>query len=287
MKHVLLEHSTCAHASENTRTAKQLRFLGILFALVLLSANGAFAAVAGSLLSGSTGTVTVSLSSVIFNNDPAALGGGNSDVATGTVLSFSGCPSGTLNAAGCLQTAEGITVLSPFTQASIPSNNFMTFAFHPNLVFSVLGAGPGSPNTNCASVTVIGTSCSVIAGSPILLTLQANNTTLASLAVNGKASDTGTGGLATGSPYNGSFSQTLTALLPNGATPTPANIQLYFCPSGTCTAGDLTSGRSITSSQSGSFFATAASVPEPSALGTAALGLFLIGIGTKRTTRKR
>ena len=31
-------------------------------------------------------------------------------------------------------------------------------------------------------------------------------------------------------------------------TPSPQNIQLYFCPSGTCVAADFTSGKSFTTS---------------------------------------
>lgn len=261
----------------------EARILAKVASITLLTAACGSATVIGNLFTGSSGTVTVSLNSVIFNNDPAAIGGGNSDVATGTNLAFAGC-SGALNSPGCLQTQEGITVLSPFTAASVPSNNFLTFAAHPQLVFSVTGVGPGSGNTNCATAVNPGDSCSVFAGSPILLTVLSSTSTLASLAVQGKASDTGQAGLPTGTNYNGGFSQTLTNLLPNGTLPTPENIQLYFCPSGTCTAGDFQSGKSITSSQSGSFFATA--VPEPGVLSTVAVGLLLVLVGRARATNR-
>ena len=71
-------------------------------------------------------------------------------------------------------------------------------------------------------------------------------------------SDTGVAGLAGGSSYTGGFSQTFTGLLRNGNAPTPQNMQLYFCPSGTCIAADFASGKSVTTSQSGSFTSSAA-----------------------------
>ena len=101
----------------------------------------------------------------------------------------------------------------------------------------------------------------MFAGSPIVLTYL-NGHTSASVGVAGKASDTGVAGLAGGSSYTGGFSQTFTDHLPNGNAPTPQNMQLYFCPSGTCIAADFASGKSVTTSQSGSFTASAA-VPEP------------------------
>jgi hypothetical protein len=157
-------------------------------------------------------------------------------------------------------------------------NTFLTFASHPNLVFSMnYPPGPGSTNTNCATANANGLSCSVFAGSPIILTYN-NGNTFVGLSVNGKASDSGVGGLATGSSYNGGFSQFLTTPLPNGNAPTPLNIQLYFCPSGTCTAADFASGRSITSSQSGSF--TATNVPEPSSVFLSSLGILMLLAGT-------
>jgi len=250
----------------------------------LLLVSNASASVINTLLSGSTGNVTVSLSSVIFNNDPAALPlgtcttslgkGCNSDVAAGTSLAFTGGP---------LTTGEGIYVNNNDLTLSAPStadaNTFLTFASHPNLVFSIVWPpGPGSSNTNCATANSNGLSCSVFAGSPIILT-YANGDTFVGLGVHGSASDTGVGGLATGSSYTGGFSQFFTALLPNGMAPTPQNIQLYFCPSGTCVAADFTSGRSLTSSQSGTF--TASNVPEPTPLFLSSIGILLLLVGSR------
>ena len=259
-----------------------------LFGSLLLASN-ASATVINTLLTGSTGTVTASLNSLIFNNDPAALPlgtctttlgrGCNSDVSTNTSLIFTGGP---------LTTGEGIYVNNNDLTLSAPSvtdaNNFLTFASHPNLVFSIAWPpGPGSPNTNCATANSNGLSCSVFAGSPILLT-YINGHTSASIGVNGKASDTGVAGLAGGSNYVGGFSQTFTDLLPNGTAPTPLNIQLYFCPSGTCVAADFQSGKSITSSQSGSFTA-ATVVPEPTTISLTLLGGLLGALGSLRRKR--
>lgn len=248
-----------------------------------LFVTNASASVINTLLTGSTGTVTVSLPSLIFNNDPAALPAGctttlgrgcNSDVATSTSLSFIGGP---------LATGEGIYVnnndLTLTAPGAADANTFLTFASHPNLVFSISWPpGPGSPNTNCATANSNGLSCSVFAGSPIVLTFL-NGHTSASLGVVGKASDTGVAGLAGGSTYNGGFSQTFTDNLPNGTAPTPQNIQLYFCPSGTCTPADFMSTKSVTTSQSGSF--TATSIPEPSSIFLGSLGVVMLLVGAK------
>jgi hypothetical protein len=263
--------------------------VGIAIVGSLLLVSDASASVINTLLTGSTGNVTASLTSLIFNNDPAALPlgtcttslgkGCNSDVASGTSLTFTGGP---------LLTGEGIYVNNNDLTLTAPSaadaNTFLTFAAHPNLVFSMVWPpGPGSANTNCATANANGLSCSVFAGSPAILT-YANGDTFIGFGVHGKASDTGVGGLATGSSYNGGFSVFFTSTLPNGMAPTPENIQLYFCPSGTCTAEDFTSGRSITSSQSGTFTA-ASGVPEPATISMSLLGGLLVAVGMLRRKR--
>lgn len=242
----------------------------------------ASASVVGTLLTGSSGTVTATATSITFNNDPAALGGSNftcpanapacnSDVSTNTSLSFAGC-SGVLGSAGCLSVQEAVDVNSPITPATVlPESSFLTFSNNPNLVFS-LTAIPTITDENCAGL-IPGESCVIYPGAVLVLTLEANNTTEVTLNIDGMTSDTGVGGLATGGAYVGSFTQALTAL-PNGMTPTPANIQLYFCGTNSSpTAAECAAnGASITSSQSGSFTATSSGVPEPSSIALSLLG---------------
>src|ERR1700693_2824891 len=52
----------------------------------LLFVSDASASITDTLLTGSSGSVTLSLSDIVFNADSAAIGGGNSDVASGTNL---------------------------------------------------------------------------------------------------------------------------------------------------------------------------------------------------------
>jgi hypothetical protein len=255
----------------------------------LLLVSDASADVAGTVLTGSAGSFTLSIPSEVFNNDPAAIFGGNSDVANGTNLTFAGCASGVLGSPGCLSAQEGVTVNNADLTLTVPSafdaNTFLTFAAHPSLVYSInWPPDAGSANTNCAAANSPGLSCSIFAGSPLRLTDE-NGGTSVFLGVNGKASDTGLAGLATGSNYTGGFADFLTGTLPNGVAPTPLNIQDYFCtgppsiPGGgnTCTPADFTSGRSITTSQSGIFTAKLASpVPESSSLLLSAIGIIMM-----------
>jgi PEP-CTERM motif-containing protein len=243
----------------------------------LLLASNASATVMNTLLTGTTGTVTLSLNGLVFNNDPAAIGGGNSDVANGTNLTFLGCASGVLGSFGCLSAQEGVTVnnadLTLAAPAAANADTFLTFAAHPSLVYSISWPpGPGAANTNCAAANSNGLSCSVFAGSPIILTYASGDTFL-DLVVRGRASDTGFAGLAAGSLYTGGFSDLFSSPLPNGMPPTPLDIQQYFCPSVPCTPADFSAGRFITTSQSGTFSAT---TPEPGTL--ALFGSGLVGL---------
>jgi hypothetical protein len=230
----------------------------------------------GTLNVGSGGTATVSLSSLLFNPDPSSTPVGppwNAEVASGTTLSFTGGP---------LNVTEGILINGGAPITSTPITSFMTFAAHPNLVFNLAAFGSGSSNTNCASVVSIGQSCSVFTGSPVVLTLTPTGTSV-SFSLNGKASDTGVAGLATGSSYIGSFSTPLVTPLPNGASPTPANVQSYLCPNATasgCQPADFALNRSITSPFGGQFIASA--IPEPAGMGLAGLVLMGLGYGLRR-----
>src|SRR5260370_37771656 len=97
----------------------------------------------------------------------------NAEVTNTTVLMFAGCPSGVLGAAGCLVSAEVVEFANgnPIVLgAGLAANNpFIQFAAHPLILYTITVIGPGSPNTNCASLSV-GNSCALFAGSPLILT---------------------------------------------------------------------------------------------------------------------
>ncbi len=253
----------------------------------------ASAGVVGTLLTGSSGTVTATSLQVTFSNDSAGLGGSNfscpalsltcdSDVSSGTNLTFAGC-SGVLGSAGCLSVQEGVDVNSPISAASIGESSFLTFSNNANLVYSLLGIFTGT-NTDCVDL-VVGNSCYIYPNAALQLTLENGNTTQVTLTVTGHASDAGVAGLANASTYIGGFTELLTTPLPNGALPTPANIQAFFCGTNTVTSvTQCLNGASLTSSQSGSFFATA--VPEPSSVGFALMGGVLILAARSRWNKR-
>ena len=243
--------------------------LGVICLAVMASAiflPSASAGVIGTLFTGSSGEVTVTTTSITWDTDPGSISSGtwNGEVANGTNLTFLGCTGG-LGSAGCLANGEGIDInhLGPFVNlvTVLPVNNFMTFATNPTLDFTLTAVSPGSANTNCFGLTV-GQSCSVIAGSPIILTLLSSNRTAVQLSFVGTATD----GSGQTSNWTGGFSATL-------PTMTPADLETYFLnnPNGSQSA-----------SNSGSFFAT--TVPEPGTSGL--IGGALIGLATLLRRRK-
>jgi len=265
---------------------KKIGYLFTLFAVLIACASMASATIIGDLKTGSGGTVTVTLTSVTFNTDTSSSPPGppwNAEVASGTNITFAGCPSGVLGTAGCLDSGafgpnEAIQVFSPLTATTpIPVANFLTFAgnsvTHAPLVYSLTGLGPGSSNTNCQGLA-IGQSCSVFAGAPLILTRTASGTE-ANLSVMGMAND-GTGAVA----YVGEFQSPISGM-------TPGDLQLFFCPSGTCTGSDFASGKSVTRSQSGDFVANVVPEPETTALVLGGLLVLLGRIGMRRFNRSR
>jgi hypothetical protein len=111
------------------------------------------------------------------------------------------------------------------------------------------------------------------------LTVKAGGSTDVSFDVTGIASDTGVAGLANGSVYQGGFTQHL-------PSESAAAIQMFFCGTNanptitTCLTYEAANPNlgpfEITSSQSGSFAASA--VPEPNTLALMLIGGLLIGV---------
>jgi len=257
----------------------------VVFAAAMLAplAQNASANIIGSLAVGSSGSVTVTATSITWNPDvssqPIHGAPWNMDVASSvggvaSALTFAGCTTGVLNDPGCLGLAEGVDVGALTIGGPSPSP-FITFEcnapgvagcggageppVHADLVFSISSAGPGSSTAPCTTSIPLGDSCSVFPGSPVLLTDTASGT-VASLSVFGTVTD----GVST-SDYSGTFSATLTGL-------TPFQVQQEFNQNG-----------SFSTSSSGTFVVTAVT-PEPGTL--TLIGFACLGLGCIRRKRR-
>ena len=232
--------------------------IGVLF----LAACAANASVIGELkITSGSGVLTVTSNTITWGTDTTSIPAGyNAEVAspTPTSLTFVGGP---------LTLGEGVDMVNLTLPPVLPINNFMTFALHPNLDYTLTGEGPGSTNYNCAGLANFAV-CSPFAGDPVTLQLY-NGTTVATLSLNGTVTD-GSGPI---SVWSGTVTANIVANLPDGTAPTPGDIQNYF---NTHPNGALTLGNA------GDFTATVA--PEPGSL--AMIGGGLIGLAAMLRRRR-
>jgi len=98
--------------------------LGSGIGLIFLTATPSFATVVGNLFTGGSGTVTVTATSITFNENDSTVPPSSTEVGTGTTLTFDG---GSLMPGQPIDINGGLSI----TGASLPVANFMTFLTHP------------------------------------------------------------------------------------------------------------------------------------------------------------
>jgi hypothetical protein len=237
------------------KLSARLTLMGSSLGLILLTAVPSYATVTGTLNIGENGTITITESSIQFNMNDSS--GGSAQVASGTTLTYAGSPALAQGDPIDINDGLAITPIGPGDQGpgSYEVNVPVTFPDQPNLQITLTDFGAGSASTNCAAATANGDSCSPLTPggpSPIVLTYL-NGETIASLAVNGTATDDG--GLTTTS-LSGGFSTVIDE--------TPAQLA-----SATSFATDSVVDGKLTLS---------AATPEPSTISIVGLACLFMGI---------
>ena len=203
---------------------------------------------------------------------------------------FSGCTSGTLNTAGCLSATEAVEFANDapidLLGSTFSANNpFIIFAgngtSHASIQYTVAGDGPGSSNTNCATLGP-GDSCSLYPGSPIILT-DAPSGNVAGTTLTFGVFGTVTDGSGT-DDFSGKFTTPISGM-------SPFDIQKMFCPEvatgGSCSAADFANtSNSLVKPTGGDFLSSAAvTTPEVGTNTMLAMGIGLIGVSLFRRAK--
>jgi hypothetical protein len=245
------------------RSARRLQLV-VLALSVAVFASSASASVIGNFdfnNSGYTGTTCtgaagggVSVSATSIDWLPPGAGFGCISTGTSGTLSFSG--------SGAFNTTSQVGQILDL--GAVPAANFITFSAFPQLTFNLASIGPGVANTTCAGLAV-GQSCSVFAGSPIILTATATGTSV-SLSANGTASD----GVGAANPWIGVFTAQFVGL-------NPGQLQSTVCPSGSF---PCLGGSALTNTYSANI--SVANVPEPGTMALNAAGAMLVAFGLLR-----
>jgi len=226
----------------------RLSITGSCLGLILLTAAPSFATVVGTLYTGGPGTVTITPTSITFSDTPTS----SMEVGGGTTLTYDG-PALTFMDPIVINDGNPILPNAAPVDGVYPVDVPVTFPNEPTLSLTLTSIGPGT-GTACAATMTVGETCSPLGGlSPIILTDEGANLTIASLAVTGTATD------ASGTvDLTGGFTQPI----PEGA----------FA---------LSTSPSITTTDAGTFTVIAGSgrgvVPEPRAVSMIALAGLLMG----------
>lgn len=224
---------------------------------MVLAAVPSFATVLPVLNIGSDGSISVTPTSITFNEDSTnTVPASSAEVAVGTTLAYSGGP---------LMPGQPIDINggAPITPASLPLSNFLTFPDEPGLSVTLNSFGPGS-STACSTSVMVGDSCSPELSpgpptilSPIILTATSTGTG-ALLGYTGTEFDNG----ITVGPVAGNFSATITGSTPEDVATTNPFTQTSY--SGTLTVTPLSA------------------VPEPRDISLVVLAGLLMGVVLKR-----
>lgn len=195
-----------------------LSWVGSGLGLILLTASPSLADVTGSLYLGGDGTVIVSPTQIEFPEDSLNTTSTPSStaVSAATTLTYSG---GTSLVAGQPVDINGGAPIVASSATQVVENDGsnaytfstpvpVTFPSTPTVTAEITQFGPGSSNTDCASATTAGSTCSPSLGagavSPIILENDGPNTVVATLPIVGTITD-GT----SVSSFTGDFTSTI------------------------------------------------------------------------------